>query len=264
MLKDYREEKYSSHASNLGAILAHRIAEQWGVPAFIVDPVTTDDFIEESRISGVPGIERKSRSHALNIRYCVQKAACELGMSLEKTKFVTAHLGSGFSIAAVSSGKIIDVNDALLGMGPFSVNRAGALPIAGILNLVFRKGMDEKSLIRLFTRESGLKGYLGTSDLRVAEKLSESQPRARLILTAMIHQIKKEIGAMFAVLDGDSCGLILTGGLVRSHRFVTQLKTGSSYFQKIFVYPGSFELEALAKGALGVLRKESQAMEYKT
>ena len=44
MLDALRRPGVRQHASNLGAVLAHEIAGQAGAPAFIVDPVSVDEF----------------------------------------------------------------------------------------------------------------------------------------------------------------------------------------------------------------------------
>lgn len=261
MISDYRSEKYASHSSNLGALLAHRIAGD-KIPAFIIDPVSTDELLPQAKISGVPGIERKSRCHALNIKYCVRKASLNINFPPESTRFIVAHLGSGFSIAAVLGGKIIDVNDALLGMGPFSLERAGALPISGLLDLVFDSVKSKPEIKNLLSKESGLKGYLRTNDFKEIIRRIESDTEAYKIYKAMIHQIVKEIGSMFAVLDGSIHGLILTGGLIKSKVFCKHLRSNLKFIPRFFVYPGSFELEALANGVVRALNGECSIMEY--
>ncbi|GAH47659.1 unnamed protein product, partial [marine sediment metagenome] len=133
MIADLTSARYGNHASNLGALLAREVARRFDVPAYIVDPVTTDEFGPEARISGVPEIQRRCRSHALNIRAVGRRVAARLGRTLERTRFVVAHMGGGISVAALREGRIVDVNDALLGMGPFSPERAGALPLEGLL-----------------------------------------------------------------------------------------------------------------------------------
>lgn len=262
MLTEYRTNIHADHASNLGAILAQRISDRYHVPAFIADPVTTDEFRSVARISGVPGIERKSRSHALNIKYCARQAARSLNMDIRETQFAAAHLGSGFSIAAVSEGRITDVNDALLGMGPFSVERAGSLPLAGILKLAYSEQLAQADIVRRLTRESGFAGYLGTRDLREVEKLRHTDNQAELVYQAMIYQIVKEIGAMFAVLQGQVHGLILTGGLVQSEEFVGNLKNALSFIKRTFVYPGAFEIKALAEYSYRALTGTEPILEY--
>ncbi|MBT3299189.1 MAG: butyrate kinase [Candidatus Marinimicrobia bacterium] len=262
MVNDYQNGSYSNHASNLGALMAFKIANQFKIPAYIVDPVTTDEFIPEARISGVPGITRKSRSHALNIKFCVRKASEELNINAKQSQFVVAHLGSGFSIAAVKHTKIIDVNDALLGMGPFSIERAGALPLSGILDFVFTDNKSKEELEYIFSKKSGFSGLLGNRDLRSVEKrLNESE--VKNIYQAMIYQIAKEIGSAYAVLDGAVDGLILTGGLTHSNIFCDALRKKTSFIQQAMIYPGSFELEALVAGVLPILNQKEKAKIYK-
>ena len=263
MLSAYRTGRYANHASNLAALIADKLSHQFDVPAFIVDPVTTDEFTDVARVSGVPGIERKSRSHALNIKYCARKAALDLGINFIDSKFIIAHLGSGFSIAAVEGGKIIDVNDALLGMGPFSIQRAGSLPLSGILDEIFSNGKTREETERLFSQESGLKAYLGTNQFQeIEQRIKDGDKKASLIVSAMIYQITKEIGGLHAAFSGKTSALILTGGLANSNYLIEKLNKYLGFIQPYLVYPGSFELEALASGVLRVLNNKEIATEY--
>jgi butyrate kinase len=263
MLSAYTSCEYANHASNLAAHIANKLSDKFDVPAFIVDPITTDEFIDEARVSGVPGIERKSRSHALNIKYCTCKAASEIGIDVIDTKFIVAHLGSGFSIAAVDGGKIIDVNDALLGMGPFSIQRAGSLPISGILDEIFNSGKSRKDIEILFSQESGLKGYLDTNQFQeIEERINDGDEEATQIVNAMIYQIAKEIGGLHASFSGKTSALILTGGLANSNYLIAKLNEYLKFIQPHIVYPGSFELEALASGVFRVLNNKDKAKDY--
>ena len=247
----------------MAALIADKLSQQFDVPSFIVDPVTTDEFIDIARISGVPGIERKSRSHALNIKYCVRKTALEIKIDVKDTKFIVAHLGSGFSIAAVEGGEIIDVNDALLGMGPFSIQRAGSLPISGILDELFVNGKNRVEVEQLFSQESGLKGYLGTNQFQeLEERIKDGNEKAKMIVDAMTYQITKEIGGLHAAFSGKTNALILTGGLANSNYLIKKLNEYLSFIQPHKVFPGSFELEALANGALNVLSSKDTAKDY--
>ena len=56
----------AAHASNLGCVLALRIARPLGIPAFICDPVTVDEMTDEARLSGHPVLPRMMTGHALN------------------------------------------------------------------------------------------------------------------------------------------------------------------------------------------------------
>lgn len=263
MLSDLRTGKYSNHASNLGAILAYCFASELGVPCFVVDPVTVDEFTPLARVSGFSGIERRCRSHALNLKAVARLAAAEIGKPLTETNFVVAHMGGGLSICALRGGKIVDVNDGLLGMGPFSPERAGALPIGALVELCYSGKYSKDELIRLLSSEAGLKGYLGTSDLvEIENRIEVDDEQAKLYYEAMLYQIAKEIGAAAVVLKGNLDGIILTGGMSNSRRLVDELKRYVSFLSPILVYPGEREMEALALGALRVLQGEEEAKEY--
>ncbi len=261
LLDDVRHARWGEHASNLGSMLANKFSSLWNVPAFVVDPVTTDEFKPVSRISGVPGIERKCRSHALNIKATARRAAEELNKPVEETRFVVAHLGGGISIAALHGGRVSDVNDGMLGMGPFSPERAGALPLAGVMDLVREKGYEETK--KIFSRESGFVGYFGTSSLEeVEKKIADGDKEAELVLDAMVYQVAKEIGAMTVALDGNIDGIVLTGGMIHSEKLLNAIREKIAFLGRVFEYAGEEEMLALAQGALRVVRGEEKAKIY--
>ncbi len=263
MLEDVKKMKYSNHASNLGAIIADHLGRRYNVPAIIADPVTTDNFIDLARVSGIPEIERKCRAHALNIKEVCRREAEKLGKKLEECNFVAVHMGGGVSVAAVQGGKIVDVNDALLGMGPFSPDRCGALPIGALTKLAFSGKFTEKELLDKLSRKSGLMAYVGQSDLREVEKLIDSgDNKAELYFKAMAYQIAKEIGAYAVVLKGKFDAIVLTGGMAKSEKLVNLLKGYVSFLGKVVVAPGEFEMEALAAWAVRVLENKEIPKEY--
>ena len=261
MISDYTQSIYSKHASNYGAMLSYEIAIQNNSPSFIVNPVTTDEMIPVAKVSGFPNIERKARSHALNIKYCAKIASDSLKKDLSATRYIIAHFGSGISIASVIAGKIIDTNDALLGMGPFSVQRAGSLPLAGLINYIYESKLSKEEIRHKLAKESGFKGYFGTADLREIEK-NLDKPDYKLIYDAMIFQIAKEIGSQYAVLKGDISALILTGGMAKSKMFIENLTQNFPFINNKIVYSGSFELEALVDGANDALLKNIEIQDY--
>jgi butyrate kinase len=172
-------------------------------------------------------------------------------------------MGGGLSICALAGGKIIDVNDGLLGMGPFSPERAGALPIGALVELCYSGQYPKEELIRRLSSEAGLKAYLGTSDLVEIERCIEAGDRdAKLYYDAMLYQIAKEIGAAAAALKGTLDGVILTGGMANSERLTETLKSYISFLGRVFVFPGEKEMEALAQGAFRVLDGKEEARVY--
>lgn len=263
MLDDLKSGRSGNHASNLGAILADHYARHFGVEAYVVDPVTVDEFHELARLSGVPWIVRKSRSHALNIKAVVRRAAAELKIQVAETRFVVAHLGGGTSIAAVDRGRIIDVNDALIGMGPYSPERAGALPIGPLIERCFSGEVTKEELLEELSRRSGLTAYCRTSDVReLLRRAEEGDRKADLALKGMIYQNAKEIAAMAAVLQGRINAVLLTGGLAHSEELIGMLKPYIEFLSNVMVFPGEGELEALAEGAFRVIDGEEKAREY--
>lgn len=251
------------HASNLGAFIAKSIADDIDKPAFIVDPVTVDEFHELSRISGVPEIERKSLFHALNIRYTARLLAQELKKDFSQCNMVAVHMGGGISVAAIKQGKVIDVNNALLGMGPFSPQRAGALPIGDLLDLAYSGQYTKKELQAKLTKNSGYMGYLGTdSDMEVEKMYNKGEEKAVLIYDALMYQLAKEIGGYAAILSGKVDAIFLTGGLAYNPNLKKQMEKYCSFIAPIHVFPGEKEMEALSQGAVRVLKGEEEAMEY--
>lgn len=263
MLDDVTKSTYSNHASNLGAILADYFAKKHAIPAYITDPITTDNFTDIACISGVPEIKRKCRSHCLNIKAMGRAEAAKLGKRLDEVNFVVAHMGGGISVAALEKGRVVDVNDGLLGMGPFSPDRAGALPIGGVLELCYSGKFTKDELIKKFSKESGLIAYLGTSDLREVEKMiAGGDEKAALIFDAMCYQIAKEIGACAAVLKGDVQGIILTGGMAHSEKLRNTIGQYVKFIAPVVNAAGEFEMVALAEGAIRALNNEETVQVY--
>ena len=263
MLDDVRTARYSNHASNLGAIIAHHLGQRYGLPSLISDPITVDNFTDIARISGVPEIVRKCRAHALNIKEVSRREAARRGRTLEEVNFVTVHMGGGISVAALEGGRIVDVNDGLLGMGPFSPDRAGALPIGGLVELCYSGTFEKKELIDKLSKKSGLAAYLGQADLREVEKMIDSGDKsAALHFDAMAYQIAKEIGIAATVLKGDFAAIILTGGMANSQRLVDRITERVAWMKDVVVVPGEFEMAALAAAGLRYLRGDESLKEY--
>lgn len=252
------------HASNLGAFIAKSIADETGVASFIVDPVTVDEFEDIARISGCPEIERQSLLHALNLRFCGISIAKELDRDFTEVNLIGVHMGGGISVAAINKGKLVDVNNAVLGMGPFSPQRAGALPIGDLLEMAFSGKYSHKELKNKFTKKGGLIAYLGTDHAgEVIERIETGDNKAQLVFDAMLYQISKEIGACATVLKGNVDAIFLTGGLVYNNYVVKALKERTSFIAKSYVIPGEKEMEALTQGSVRVLKGIEEAKEYK-
>ena len=253
------------HASNLGAFLSKAIGDIVNIPSFIADPVTVDEMKDIARVSGVPEIERASLFHALNIRKCIRETSQKIGKKKENSNFVVIHMGGGISVVAVENGECVDVNNALLGMGPFSPQRAGALPIGDLINICYSGEFEKKELEYKFVKNSGLIAYTGTDNGSELEKrAADGDIEAEKALQAMGYQIVKEAGGMAATLKGKIDGIIFTGGLVYAQKILMPyLKEHLDYLGEFFEYPGEKEMEALAEAGLMVLKGEENPKVYK-
>jgi len=250
------------HASNLGAPLAYLVAQTYKVDAFIVDPVSVDEFTPIARISGSPDFPRFSFVHALNIRAAVSKLSDRLSKKFEEMRCVVAHLGAGFSIAAFDRGKIVD-NDNRMESASFTPERAGGVPPIPLVNACFSGKYTKKELMKKLYGEGGVYAYLGTKDMREIElRVKNGEEYATLIYNAMIYQICKEIGAMASVMSFDVDGIIITGGLAKDKMLIEKIKKQVHRIGNIYVYPGSNENEALAQSVLRVLQGAEKSMTW--
>jgi butyrate kinase len=263
MLKDLRRGYSGQHASNLGGILAYEIASALNIPAFIVDPVVVDELEPIARISGFPLIERRSIFHALNQKAVARRVAKQMGKKYEEVNFIVAHMGGGITVGAHKQGRVVDVNNGLDGEGPFSPERAGTVPAGDLVSLCFSGEYYREEIMKMLVGRGGLVGYLGTNDaVKVEKMIAAGDEKAKLVYSAMAYQVAKEIGAASAVLAGRVDAIILTGGLAYGKEFVKEIADRVQWIADVIVQPGENELQALAEGALRVLRGEEEAKEY--
>lgn len=263
MILDLKNGFRGEHASNLGGILAYEIANNLNVASFIVDPVVVDEMHDIARISGMPKIDRISIFHALNQKAVARRAANETGKLYEDSNFIVVHLGGGISVGTHNHGKVVDVNNALDGEGPFSPERSGGVPIGDLVKLCFSGKYTHEDIKKMIKGNGGLVGYLDTnSGIEVAERIENGDKEAELIYKAMAYQISKEIGSCATVLKGDVDAIILTGGIAYDNKFVGWIKENVEFISTVIVYPGEDEMRALASGALRVLKGEEKAKKY--
>ena len=264
MLEDLKVSRYGDHPSNLGAPIAKGIADKLGVPAFIVDSVMTDELWDVARISGYAPIERISTIHALNIKATARERARLLGKPIQETSFVVCHLGGGISVVSLKGGKIVDMNNALLGEGPFSPERVGTLPVRQLIDLCFSGEFESAEKMKhKLVKEGGLYSYLKTNDLQKIERMiAEGDEKADLVFSAMAFQIAKAIGSAACALSGKIDGILLGGGAAYSKVLVDRISQRVKFLGPIYVHPGEEELESLAQGAARVLDGEEEAETY--
>jgi butyrate kinase len=257
MVEELRLARRGEHASNLGALLALKFAQAAGVSAYIVDPVTADEWQSCARLSGTPLIERSAIGHVLNTRAVARRFAREQGRPYETLHLIVAHMGSGITVSAHRDGRLIDNNT--IDEGPFGPDRTGSLPVRALIKLCYSGRFAQKEIDHKVFGDGGLFAYLGTRDLEEVERrIDAGDSAAAQVFDAMVYQIAKEAGSMAAVLEGKVDALLLTGGMAHSERLVARLRAYLDWIAPIRVYPGEDELQALAEGVFRVLDGEEK------
>lgn len=262
--KDLINPPQGEHASNLGGLIAADIAASLqGAKAYIADPVVVDELDEVARVAGHPLFKRVSIFHALNQKAVARTYAARIGKTYETLDLIVAHLGGGISVGAHHQGRVIDVNDALHGDGPFSPERSGELTAEEVVDVCFSGKYTEKEVRRMLCGNGGMVALLGTNNLiEILERCDRGDARASLIVDAFCYNVAKEIGAMATVLSGHVEAILLTGGIAHSQRICESITRRVSFIAPVERFPGEDEMRALAENALRVLRGEQQPSIY--
>lgn len=262
MLNDARRALQGEHASNLACMIGYDIAHQAGVESFVVDPVSVDELDDVARICGLREIQRNSLSHALNMKAVARRAAADLGRPYDECSIIVAHIGGGGSVSAHASGKMVDLNNCDK-EGPFTAERAGAIPSLDLVELCFSGRYSRGEVIRMLVGGGGLMAHLGTKDAREVERRIESGDRhSKLVYDAMAYGFAKAIASMAAVLSGHVDVIALTGGMAHWDRLTADIARRVEFIAPVTVYPGEDELESLALGVLRVLHNEEMPKIY--
>jgi butyrate kinase len=259
VLDNLRTNRYGKHASNLGGLAASAIAGLVPCKALVVDPVCSDDLDDEVRVTGLREIRRRTAYHALNHGAVGRRLARKLGKPYGECLLLVAHLGSGISVAAHRRGRVPEVNNGLEGEGPFAPTRAGQLMVVDAVRHL--RGLPDEQLYRLVTRQGGFVSLFGTADaLEVESRITGGDQEARLCYRAFEYRVAREIASQSVALGGPPEAIGLTGGLARWERLTSGLEKRIGWLAPVHVFPGSFEMTALAEGALRVLSGEEEAL----
>ena len=252
-----------NHPAILGAPLLHALAQVHGKPAYAVNQPDTDELNDVARITGYPGVYRKSHVHCLNQKECAIRCATEMGKTYEEGTFIVAHVGGGLSVACHDHGRMVDTNDVLEGSGPFAPNRSGDVPLKPVVKLAFSGEHAKKEIDGVIGKTGGLVGLVGTDDARqIDARIEQGDEWAKICYEAMAYQVAKAIGAFATVLKGKVDGIVLTGGVSHDPFFVNYVTERVKWIAPIKVYAGDFEMDALAAGAVRALNGEEGVMTY--
>ena len=254
------------HPAVLGVVLAKQIADKLGKPAFTVNPFSIDELSDVARVVGIKGVYREPVGHPLNMKEVAIQHSKSQGKRYDECNYIVMHLGGGSSIAAHEKGRIVDQTRVGSGEGPISPNRAGNFCMYDVRALL-KQGMAFEDIVARCNHRGGLKDMLGTDDMRVVRNEiipagGNKAKYAQLVVDAMEYTMVKWAAQMAGALKGKVDAILMTGGLAYDKELVSALEKDLSWIAPIYVYPGSFETEALASGAIRVLSGEEAPKEY--
>lgn len=249
------------HPACLGPLIAHEFAIKYGAREYVVNPPDVDELQDLARMTGIKGVYRVIHLHALNLKETAIRHAKSIGKRYEDCNFVVCHIGGGISISAHRNGKMIDGYDIVGGEGPMAPTRCGSISVADLLKYI--EGKDIREVKKLCTQSGGFVSHTGISDaLELTKRAEAGDQYAKMLWNTMIYQISKCIGSMAVTLHGKLDGILLGGGMVYSQDLVNQIKEACEWIAPVTAYPGEFEMEAMAAGAIRVLEGEEVAKKY--
>ncbi len=252
------------HPAALGSQLANEFAVTYGAKAMVVNPPDVDELQDLARMTGIKGVNRIIHLHALNLKEtAIRHSKQVLKKEYEACNYIVCHIGGGISISAHRQGRMIDGFDIVGGEGPMAPTRCGSIAAADLLDYMENNHLDAADMKKLCTRTGGFVSHTGISDaVELIKRAKDGDHYAKMLWDTMIYQIEKCIGAMAAVLHGAVDAILLGGGMVHSDDLVAQIRESCSFIAPVTAYPGEFEMEAMAAGAIRVLNGEETLKEY--
>ena len=249
------------HASMLGVQMANEVHQKYGGIMIMMDPPVVDELCDDARITGLKGVYRRAVSHALNLKATARTHAKRMGKRYEDCNFIVCHIDGGISVTAHEHGRMIDGNDAGGGEGPFTPTRMGSLAVTDGRRVLL--GRTDREIRDLCSQAGGLSSWFGTSNSDKVHRMVENGNETAIrVWNAMIYQIIKWIGMMSTPLKGQVDAILLTGGLLRFPEIGKRIEESCSFIAPVYQYPGEFEQEAMAAGAMRILTGEEQVKTY--
>lgn len=267
--------KEGVHACNLSALIADDLAEEINearkaaginpnCKAYIPDPPMANELLPEARVGGLPEFPRRPLFHALNSRAMGRRYARSIGRKYEELTVIVAHIGGGTSVTLHRNGDVIDTNDALGGDGPISAERAGTVPAFPLVEMCFSGQYTKDQIKKKLVGRGGAVAWFGTNDFRVIVSKAEEDPQSReaVFVKGYALSVAKYIAALSADVCGKVDAIIITGGVARGPKVVSEISSRIDFIAPVVVYPGENELESLAENGYGILSGEFEVKTF--
>lgn len=152
---------------------------------------------------------RRYGFHGLSYEYVSGRLSQRTQVATKR--LLMAHLGNGSSLCAAVDGKSVASTMGFSALdGLIMGTRSGAVD-PGVLLHLLEQGQTPAQITKLLYKESGLLGLSGLSaDMRTLKQSDD--PRSRLAIALYAHRIRRESGALTAVMQGLDC-MAFTGGI---------------------------------------------------
>ena len=153
---------------------------------------------------------RRYGFHGLSYDYITGRMAQDYP-DLARGRVVVAHLGNGTSMCAIRGGQSVGSTMGFSALDGLPMGtRCGQLD-PGVLLYMMQQGMSASEISHMLYNESGMKGLSGlTHDMRTL--LASGAARAHQAIDYYVFRIRRELGAMAAVMGGLD-GLVFCGGI---------------------------------------------------
>lgn len=167
---------------------------------------------------------RRYGFHGTSHSFVSKEAASYLGMDLNNSKIIVAHLGNGASVSAVLNGKCVDTSMGLTPLeGLVMGTRSGDIDPSIMEFIAKKENLDIDGVMDVLNKKSGVAGMSGvSSDFRDLESAyNEGNKRAIAAVEVFSYRVAKYIGAYAAAMNGVDA-IAFTAGIGENTSFVRE------------------------------------------
>ena len=183
-----------------------------GVPMVAVFDTAFDQTMpEKADLYGLPYeyyekyAVRRYGFHGTSHSFVSKHAAEFLGLDLNNSKIIVAHLGNGASISAVLNGKCVDTSMGLTPLeGLVMGTRSGDIDPAIMEFIAKKENLDIAGVMNVLNKKSGVQGISKvSSDFRDLENgMEEGNKLCAAAIEVFCYRVAKYIGSYVAAMNG--------------------------------------------------------------
>ena len=149
---------------------------------------------------------RRYGFHGTSHSFVSKHAAEFLGLDINNSKIIVAHLGNGASISAVLNGKCVDTSMGLTPLeGLVMGTRSGDMDPAIMEYLAKKEDLDIAGVMNVLNKKSGVFGLSKglSSDFRdLTAAMNDGNPYANAAIEVFCYRVAKYIGSYAAAMNG--------------------------------------------------------------